>query len=229
MILYHGSYIKIKDIDLSKARRNKDFGRGFYATKTGRHADAMAKQQGRKHNCRGVVSIFKFDYDRAFLSGEYKIKKFDEYTLEWLDFIELNRANKTDAQVHDYDIVEGPVADDKVIRNMPDYESGIISAEEFLEMLRYEDSHQICFCTQKSLATVEPMSYEEYRKAKDVSSSVIYYLQMNDGMTEEAAQDFYYESETYRQLSDEDTRLYMKPWEEIYEALKQEIPPRPKK
>jgi len=224
MILYHGSYTRIKEIDLSKARRNKDFGRGFYTTKVGRHADAMAKQQGRKHNCKGVVSIFKFDFDRAFLSGEYKIRRFDKYTLEWLGFIESNRTNKTDAPIHDYDMVEGPVADDKVIRNMPDYESGIISAEEFLEMLKYEDSHQICFCTQKSLDTIEPVSYEEYRKIKDVSSLVIYYLQMNDGMSEEDAQNFYYESDTYRQLSDEDTRLYMKPWEEIYEMLKKETP-----
>jgi len=225
MILYHGSYTKIKEIDLSKAKRNKDFGRGFYTTKIGRHADAMAKQQGRKHSCKGVVSIFKFDFDRAFLSGEYKVRRFDKYTLEWLGFIESNRTNKTDAPVHDYDMVEGPVADDKVIRNMPDYESGIISAEEFLEMLQYEDSHQICFCTQKSLDTIEPLSYEEYRKIKDVSSFVIYYLQMNDGMSEEDAQDFYYESETYRQLSDEDTRLYIKPWEEIYEMLKKETLP----
>jgi len=222
MILYHGSYTRVKYIDLSKARHNKDFGRGFYTTKVGWHADAMAKQQGRKHNCRGVVSIFKFDYDRAFLGGDYKTRKFDGYTLEWLDFIELNRTNKTNAPLHDYDIVEGPVADDKVIRNMPDYESGIISAEEFLEMLQYENSHQICFSTQKSLDTIETVSYEEYRKIKDVSSFVIYCLRMNDGMSEEDAQDFYYESETYRQLSDEDTRLYMKSLEEVYEMLKKE-------
>jgi len=156
------------------------------------------------------------------LIGEYKIRKFDGYTLEWLDFIELNRANKTDAPLHDYDIVVGPVADDKVIRNMPDYESGIISAQEFLEMLQYENSHQICFCTQKSLDTIEAVSYEEYHKIKDVGLSVVYYLQMNDGMSEEDAQNFYYESETCRQLSSEDTGLYMKSWEEIYDMLKKE-------
>jgi hypothetical protein len=28
--VYHGSYVEIKEIDLSKAKPGKDFGRGFY-------------------------------------------------------------------------------------------------------------------------------------------------------------------------------------------------------
>ena len=30
MQVYHGSYTKIVEIDLSKGQTNKDFGRGFY-------------------------------------------------------------------------------------------------------------------------------------------------------------------------------------------------------
>ena len=33
MRVYHGSYIKIDKIDISKSKPNKDFGRGFYVTK----------------------------------------------------------------------------------------------------------------------------------------------------------------------------------------------------
>ena len=33
MKLYHGSYIKIDEIDLTKAKPYKDFGRAFYLTK----------------------------------------------------------------------------------------------------------------------------------------------------------------------------------------------------
>ena len=33
MKLYHGSYIKIDEIDLSKSKPYKDFGRAFYLTK----------------------------------------------------------------------------------------------------------------------------------------------------------------------------------------------------
>ncbi len=32
MILYHGSYLEIKNLDLQHSRPNVDFGRGFYAT-----------------------------------------------------------------------------------------------------------------------------------------------------------------------------------------------------
>jgi hypothetical protein len=37
MQVYHGSYTKIVEIDLSKAQANKDFGRGFYVTKFKHH------------------------------------------------------------------------------------------------------------------------------------------------------------------------------------------------
>ena len=33
MKLYHGSYMKIVEIDLAKAKPYKDFGRAFYLTK----------------------------------------------------------------------------------------------------------------------------------------------------------------------------------------------------
>jgi hypothetical protein len=42
MILYHGSNIKIIDVDLSKARPFKDFGQGFYLTEIREQAERMA-------------------------------------------------------------------------------------------------------------------------------------------------------------------------------------------
>lgn len=36
------------------------------------------------------------------------------YTIEWAEFILLNRNNNTNIQAHDYDIVIGPIADDTV-------------------------------------------------------------------------------------------------------------------
>jgi hypothetical protein len=41
MQVYHGSYIEIFDIDLSKSQSNKDFGKGFYVTKFRNHAERM--------------------------------------------------------------------------------------------------------------------------------------------------------------------------------------------
>ena len=42
-------------------------------------------------------------------------------------------------------------------------------------------------------------------------------------INEMEATDQYYTSKTYAQLADESTEFYLKPWQEIYELLKQEI------
>ncbi|MDR0842320.1 MAG: DUF3990 domain-containing protein [Acidobacteriota bacterium] len=39
MNVFHGSYIDIEEIDLSKCQPNKDFGQGFYVTKFCHHAE----------------------------------------------------------------------------------------------------------------------------------------------------------------------------------------------
>ena len=60
MRLYHGSYTKIKEIDLSKCARYRDFGRGFYVTKFQSHAEDWAKKIGEKHGNKGIVTEFNF-------------------------------------------------------------------------------------------------------------------------------------------------------------------------
>ncbi len=41
MILYHGSNMFIEEIDLSKSKPNKDFGKGFYLSDNEEQAVAM--------------------------------------------------------------------------------------------------------------------------------------------------------------------------------------------
>ena len=55
MIVYHGSNIKIENIDLKKCRPHRDFGRGFYVTKFRKHAEKMAKIIGRKYKNEGIM------------------------------------------------------------------------------------------------------------------------------------------------------------------------------
>jgi hypothetical protein len=43
MIVYHGSYIEIEDVDLSKCEPHKDFGQGFYVTKNKKHAETWTE------------------------------------------------------------------------------------------------------------------------------------------------------------------------------------------
>ena len=43
MKLYHGSHTKIREVDLSKGERYRDFGQWFYVTKFRCHAESQAK------------------------------------------------------------------------------------------------------------------------------------------------------------------------------------------
>lgn len=83
MILYHGTNKPFEQIDLSKSKPNKDFGKGFYLTSDKQQAIDMAKakidQQGE-----GEVIVYAFEFDTTFLSsGELKVKSFDTYSEEW--------------------------------------------------------------------------------------------------------------------------------------------------
>ncbi|MDR1182429.1 MAG: DUF3990 domain-containing protein [Bacteroidales bacterium] len=222
MQVYHGSYIEITEIDLSKGKPNKDFGKGFYVTKFHKHAEAWAEIIGSKHDAKGVVSEFKF-YERAFTDDVYKTLRFGGYNELWLDFIVLNRDKSTVEQQHDYDIVEGPVADDKVQNRIDQYLNGEISKDVFLNMLKYhEETHQICFCTRKSLQMIEPLQKTPTVKCVMISEQVIESLIIDFHLDAENAADKFYTSKTFTVLSDKSTGLYLKPWQEIYEMLKKE-------
>jgi hypothetical protein len=118
MKLYHGSYTKIKEIDLSKCLPNKDFGQGFYVTKYREHAEDWAIKMANKYQQEeGIVT--EFDYTESdFARRICKIKHFDDYNDEWLDFVVMNRDETLPQPAHDFDIVEGPVADDKIQRRL---------------------------------------------------------------------------------------------------------------
>ena len=52
----------------------------------------------------------------------------------------------------DYDLVIGPIADDKVWRHTNEFISKTITLEEFLEKAKvYQDFKQYCFLTKDSL------------------------------------------------------------------------------
>ena len=206
--VYHGSYVKIDAIDLSKGQDNRDFGRGFYVTKFRKHAEAWAKVMGKKRGTEGFVTEFKF-YERAFTDNTYKTLRFDDYNEKWLDFVVLNRDTTTQEQQHDYDIIEGPVANDKVQNKIEFYLKGKISKNDFLTELKYhEQTHQICFCTRKSLQMLELIDDEANLSVVIISEPIIEYLMLDFNIDEEKATDLFYTSKTFAQLADETTEFY---------------------
>lgn len=76
MILYHGSNMKIEEIDLNKCRPFKDFGQGFYCTAIREQAELMAKRVARIYGGNPEITIFEFDEsifnDRKINSKTFK-------------------------------------------------------------------------------------------------------------------------------------------------------------
>ena len=83
MILYHGSNRLITNIDLSKSKDFKDFGRGFYLTKDYARAVAMA-QRTTAIIGEGSPEVSPFIFNPSRCPIDVRIKKFDGRTAEWV-------------------------------------------------------------------------------------------------------------------------------------------------
>lgn len=70
---------------------------------------------------------------------------------EWLNFIVSCR----NGIEHNYDIVEGPMADDQIWNFIEGFIEGNISREAFWELVKFNyPTYQICFNTEKALKTL---------------------------------------------------------------------------
>lgn len=145
ILVYHGGVVEIKSPELNKNKYNTDFGNGFYCTKFKNQAIKWAKTKAR----RGRLSKNAIVNSYSFTSNnELKILKFETMTEEWLDFIVACRTGKD----HEYDIVEGPMADDTIFTYVSDFVKGEISRKAFWALVEFKHpTHQISFHTKKSL------------------------------------------------------------------------------
>ena len=152
MILYHGSNVEIRHIDLSKSARGKDFGKGFYLSEDEKQAEDMAVFKSLQTNSTPIVNSFEFD-ERAMSDHSLRVKIFKEYSLEWAEFVFKNRSNRSDTPIHEYDIVYGPIADDKVGVQIRNFMEGNISIDVFLERLKFIKgiTFQYFFGTEKAI------------------------------------------------------------------------------
>ena len=143
MILYHASDAEVRNPEIRKTVYAKDFGCGFYCTANYAQAERWAR---RDRNLMPMVN----HYDCEFLPG-LKMKKFAEMTDEWLDVIAACRGGKD----HDYDVVEGPMANDTIWNFVNDFVSGAISREAFWALAKFRHpTHQVCFHTPAALGCI---------------------------------------------------------------------------
>ena len=141
--LYHGSNIAIEHIDLSRSKRGKDFGQGFYLNANLDQAMEMAVRTARVMN-EGypVLSCFEFDETKTDEMG-LSIRVFPDYSEEWAEFVVMNRKNNSDTSAHSYDIVIGPIADDTVGVQIRRYIMGYLSAASLVEELKFKGDHAV--------------------------------------------------------------------------------------
>ena len=158
MICYHGSDTIVDVPRILEARRPLDFGGGFYVTTSETQAKSwaikVAYRNNTNHRC---VNRYEFDFERA--KSNLTVIHFEAADENWLDFICDNRSGKPTG---DYDIVIGPVADDKVYRVVVEYENGDLDRKTALKKLKTEAlCDQILFHTEKSLEYLKYIDTEE--------------------------------------------------------------------
>lgn len=151
MILYHGSNVPIDKIDLSRGQKYKDFGKGFYTTHLKEQAQEWASRISDRYGGHPSVTEFDFDLEAAKASN-LKIKIFDEPNKEWALFVMTNRSKEGDDYHHDYDIVIGPVADDRMAQLFGLYSLEIIDLDAVVAGLIYKGlNSQYFFATEAAL------------------------------------------------------------------------------
>lgn len=144
--LFHGSYAIVSQPQVAHERRNLDFGRGFYLTSLRPQAERWAQLVTERKMRNGIPQLNVYHFDDT-LANQFRWLRFDEYNLQWLDYVVACRAGEDFWQ--QYDIVEGGVANDNVIDTVEDYTMDIISAEQALGQLRYKPvNHQLCIINQ---------------------------------------------------------------------------------
>ena len=163
MLLYHGSNIDIKEIDLAMCRPYKDFGRGFYLTVKKDQAEKMANRVARIYGGSPVLNIYEIADSFKDTEGLI-IKDFGEETSpEWAQFVRNNRNKKfrdyssLECNLDNkYDIVIGPIADDDMALLFRQYENGMITFENMLNGMIYKKTtNQFSFHTEKAIVMLK--------------------------------------------------------------------------
>lgn len=151
MRLYHSSTQVVEIPEIRPSNRTLDYGQGFYSTTSPEQAAAWVRRRMKQGDAPcGYVNVYDFDERRA---SALSMLVFDKPTEEWLDFVMANRMQK-DFQ-HSYDIVYGPVANDRVYAAFALYEGGLLSKQNLIAELRtYALVDQYLFHTPQALQTL---------------------------------------------------------------------------
>ena len=141
-IIFHGSNVEVSKPRILQNGFYKDFGYGFYCT----NIEKQAKRWAITRKGDTMVNRYKYIPDDTL-----KVLCFEQMTDEWLDFVAACRKGIE----HEYDIVEGPMADDQIWNYVEGFISGKVSRDVFWGLVKFSyPTHQIVFCTEEALKTL---------------------------------------------------------------------------
>lgn len=141
-IIYHGSNVEVSKPKILQNGFYKDFGYGFYCT----GYERQARRWAMSRNGESVINRYVYTPNE-----ELKVLRFEDMTDEWLDFVvDCRRGTE-----HDYDIVEGAMADDQIWNFVEAFIAGRIPRDAFWDIVKFNyPTHQIVFCTEEALKTL---------------------------------------------------------------------------
>lgn len=158
--LYHGSLEIVTTPEIRKPNRTLDYGMGFYLTSSAGQAEAWVRRKLRGDITLGYINIYEYDEN---MEAEFETLAFERPDEAWLDFVMANRM--IPGFRHPYDIVKGPVANDRVYASFALYEAGLIDKPELINELRaYKLINQILIHTGRALASVKWTGAKEVKK-----------------------------------------------------------------
>ncbi len=149
--LFHTSLQKVSEPDTKHSRSALDFGRGFYMT--------SIEDQARRYASRFIdrnKTVWLNEYELSEDWDKWKVKVFETYDEEWLDFVAACRLDK---DISDYDMVVGGVADDKVFDTVDSYFAGYMSKDVALERLKFVHPN-IQYCIRNMEMIKECLTYK---------------------------------------------------------------------
>jgi hypothetical protein len=150
---YHGGIIAVEKpalITPYSRKHTSDFGGGFYTTTDLDQAIRWLQVRRMYYQSGGgVVSIYEID-DNLFNNPKLNCLIFKKADEKWLEFVIKNRQNKN--YKHNYDIVAGPVANDRVYVTLTLFENDLLNVKETIRRLKtFKLANQISFHTELSL------------------------------------------------------------------------------
>lgn len=172
ILLYHGSYADVRNVDLSMCRIGLDFGKGFYVTSSFKQAYSYIPSSVRKAKRMhvipetfkeddGIISVFV--YSKVPSLNIHYLEEADE---EWIHFVAHNRVPSLFPELKElnnsFDILAGKVANDRTALVLNNYVDGVYgipgskSADDFtislLESNRLTD--QFCFRNEDAVGAL---------------------------------------------------------------------------